>query len=270
MSKKRIFAVAFLSLAMFGVMTMTGCGGSGQEEAAPKIKTTIDPKNWARVEDYRVYEDAESTEPEETAPVEIVPSPTDPVIEETEPVVEETKPAAAAVYYNVAKDVSRPLVTVDLSKLTIGEDSFDMMFDTVSDLEALGFVKGDVEKNSGVNSQYFFDGYKYTKDNYIVYVDADEDGIVRAIKLTQPGVDIVDGKIAIDMALSNFYDEVEAILAEGENVARMTPASGVKSYTQLSSVGYRVIFTCTTDGIQEIAIFADEYVSTWGPISNEQ
>lgn len=267
MNKKTIISSACLVFALFSLATMTGCGGK-DEEVAPAIKTTIDQKNWARVEDYRVYNTEEETEPVETTPIETEA----PVIEEppvtTEPVVEETQPPAPTVYYNVAKSMSRAFVTADFGELEIGKDSFNLLTTTVADLEEYGFVKGNVEKNSGVSYQYFFDGYKYTKEDVVLYIDADENGMIRAIKIVNPGITVVGDKVAVDMGLNNFYDAIESVLAEGENLGRMTPAEGVKSYTHLASAGYRAVFTCTTEGVKEIAIFVEDYVSTWGPITN--
>lgn len=266
MNKKMIISSVVLCVAMLFVVTMTGCGGQSTEPTEPRIKTTIDPKNWARVEDYAIYE----TEPVETAPTEEAPTVTEPVATEapTEPAVEETEPPAPTVYYNVAKSMSRAFVTADFGELQIGKDSFNILTTTVADLEEYGFVKGDVEQNFGVSYQYFFDGYKYTKEDVVLYIDADENGMIRAIKIVNPGITVVGDKVAVDMGLNNFYDAIESVLAEGENLGRMTPAEGVKSYTHLASAGYRAVFTCTTEGVKEIAIFAEDYVSTWGPIEN--
>lgn len=265
MSKRKISIVICLCIAMLAIATMTGCGGANTEPTEPKIKTTIDPKNWARVEDYAVYE----TKPEATeAPTE-APVVTEPVVEETEPPVEETEPPApVAVYYNVAKSMSRAFITGDFGEFNVGDDTVNLLTATTADLEALGFVKGDAEKNSGVKYQYFFDGFKYTKDDIVLYVDADENGIIRGIKINSPGISIVGKTVSVGMGLTDFYDAIEASLAEGESLSRMTPAAGVNSYTHLASVGYRAVFTCTTDGVQEIAIFVEDYVSTWGPIEN--
>ena len=263
MSKKRFMIVTCVAIALFGIMTMTGCGGGDTEPTEPKIKTSIDPKNWARVEDYAVYE----TEPIEVEPEETTPVETEPTVEETEPVTEEPQ-STPAVYYNVAKDMSRAFVTADFGQFFIGEDSFNILTLTIADLEGMGFVKGEVEKNSGVGYQYFFDGHKYTKDGTVIYIDADADGVIRAIKITTPGVAVLDNTVSINMDLNNFYDAIENVLNEGETIGRMIPAEGVKSYSHLASAGYRAVIACTTDGVQEIAIFAEDYVSTWGPISN--
>lgn len=265
MSKRKFAIVICLCTALIAIATMTGCGGASTEPTEPKIKTTIDPKNWARVEDYAVYE----TEPAATeTPVE-TPAETEPVVEETQPPVQETEPTApAAVYYNVAKSMNRALITGDFGELVIGEDTINLLTATTADLEALGFVKSDAEKNSGVKYQYFFDGFKYTKDDINLYVDADENGSIRGIKIDNAGISVVNNSVSVGMGLTNFYDAIAASLADGENVGRMTPAEGVKSYTHLASVGYRAVFTCTTEGVQEIAIFVEDYVSTWGPIEN--
>lgn len=266
MSKKKIIAVVFLCIAMFGIVTMTGCGGAEAEPTEPRIKTTIDPKNWARVEDYAVYETEPVVEETEPAPTEAVVEETAPVPEATESPVVETQPPT--VYYNVAKDITRAFTTGDLGELYIGEDNINLLTATVSDLEALGFVKGDAEKNSGVRYQYLFDGFVYTKDSTSIYVDADENGLIRGIKLTNPGVSIINNTISVGMDLNNFYDAIEQSLAEGEHIGRMIPAEGVNSYSQVASAGYRAVFTCTSDGLKEIAIFVEDYVSTWGPITN--
>lgn len=262
MNKRNILSIVVLVVALLVITTMTGCGGE-PEPTEPKIKTTIDPKNWARVEDYAVYEtEAVETEPEETEPVV-----TEPVIEETEPPVEETEPVAL-VYYNVAKDATRAFITADLGEFFIGDESFNILTLTTAELESKEFVKGDAVKNSGVGSQYFFDGYQYSKDNSILYIDADENGLIRAIKIVDPGVAILNNTVSINMELNSFYDAIEAVLADGDNLGRMMPAEGVKSYSYMVSAGYRAVFTCTSDGLKEIAIFAEDYVSTWGPITN--
>ena len=259
MSKRKFIVLICVCAALCAIMTMTGCGGGNTEPTEPKIQTAIAPKNWARVEDYAVYE----TEP---VPTEAVVEETAPVPEETEPPVVETQPPA--VYYNVAKDMTRAFTTGDLGELYIGEDNINLLTATVSDLEALGFVKGDAEKNSGIRYQYLFDGFVYTKDSTSIYVDADENGLIRGIKLTNPGVSIINNTISVGMDLNNFYDAIEQSLAEGENIGRMIPAEGVNSYSQVASVGYRAVFTCMSDGLKEIAIFNEDYVSTWGPITN--
>ena len=233
----------------------------------PRIQTVIPPKNWARVEDYAVYENAvvEETEPVvEEAPTE--PEVTEPVVEETEPPVQVTEPPK--VYYNVAKDMKRSFVAGDLGDLIIGDEQFNLLTAGVTDLETIGFTKGNVEKNSGVSYQYFFDGYKYAKDDVILYVDADSNGTVRGIKVVNPGIALFNNTVFVGMGLSDFYDALEAVLDAGESISRMTPADGVKSYTHVASANYRAVFTCTKNGVQEIAIFAEDYVSTWGPISN--
>lgn len=265
MTKKKIIAITCICIALFGIMTMTGCGGGDTEPTEPKIKTTIDPKNWARVEDYAVYEDA--TEPTETtaatqAPTE--PEATEAPAQETQPA--ETTPPPADVYYNVAKDMTRAFISSDLGTIYMGETPFSFLTNGVAELEDAGFSKGAAEKNSGVGYQYFFDGYKYSGENGTIYVDADSKGEIRAVKITDGAIAVVDAKISVGMPLKDFYDAIESVVSEG-NISRVTPSGVTKSYTHIASAGYRAVFTCTASGLQEIAIFVEDYVLTWGPIS---
>ena len=271
MSKKKFGILICLSLALVGMMAMTGCGSSDTEPTEPKIKTTIDPKNWARVEDYAKYSTAEEeTESAENEQEPIVPELTEPVVEETEPAPTEPAPTEApVVLYNVAKDNSkRYFLASDLGELNIAGETVNLLTMTVGDLEAMGFVKGDAEQNSGVNSQYLFDGFAYTKDTVTLYVDADEAGIIRGVKISNVGVAVLGDSISVNVALNNFYDALEAAADAETSISRMSPAAGRKNYEHVASLGYRAVFTCTVDGVQEIAIFTEDYVNTWGSISN--
>ena len=135
MSKKKLGILICLCVALFGVATMTGCGAQNTEPTEPKIKTTIDPKNWARVEDYADYGVEEETTPveETTAPVEE----TEPVVKETEPAPTEPAPTEppAVVLYNVAKDNNkRYFLASDLGELNIAGEKVNLLTLNVSDL----------------------------------------------------------------------------------------------------------------------------------------
>ena len=270
MNKKKFGILICLSVALLGITTMTGCGTQNTEPTEPKIKTTIDPKNWARVEDYADYPTEEIVEPTEGEQEPIAPETTEPVVEETEPVTTEPAPTEPpVVLYNVAKDNSkRYFLASDLGELSIAGEKVNLLTLNVSDLEAMGFVKGEAEQNSGVNSQYLFDGFAYTKDTLILYVDADENGTIRGVKIADVGIAVLGDAVAVDVALNNFYDALEAAADAETSISRMNPAAGRKNYEHAASLGYRAVFTCTTDGVTEIAIFTEDYVNTWGSISN--
>ena len=264
--KKKVLTVICLILAMFSIMTMTGCGGGETEPTEPKIKTTIDPKNWARVEDYKDYDvPVETVEPEVTEPVVTEPVETEPV--ETEPVVEETEPAPE-VLYSVAKEGKSVMLSISLSDVMFGEDAVNLLTASMDDMEAMGFAQGEAVQNSGVWSQYLFDGFSYTRADETIAIETDDAGSIVGLKLLSERSSLMEGKVHVGMTLESFYDEISNVLAPEHTLARMTPADGVSLYLQFNSPGYRALVTATSEGVTEIAIFAEDHVLSWGPIQN--
>lgn len=281
MSKKSI-AVLVLSLAALGITTMTGCGSGVTEETEPAIKTVIDPKNWARVEDYQDYGITDETEPTTSQidiPLTTEATEPEPTVEETEPPTEPTP----EVYYTVAKDNYGVLITSNLNDINISGIDYNLMTMNVSDLEEAGFIKGEAERNSGVNSHYLFDGYQFTKNQDMgedsdgmttpetISVDADEDGNIRAIKFSDINTmaSLLETELFVGVDLNTYYDLIESVASPGEQVLRLEPADDVTIWNVLSSLGCRAIVACTSDGVSEIVVFTEDYVQSWGPISND-